>query len=54
MFIPSVIRFWRMRKVFRATVNQLSQLDDRTLADIDIRRGEIHAVARRAAAQVVA
>ncbi len=37
------IRQWRRRS---ATVNALSRLDDRTLADIGIVRGNIDAIAR--------
>jgi uncharacterized protein YjiS (DUF1127 family) len=53
MFIASFIRYWRMHRAFRATMDQLSSLDDRTLADINVPRGEIQSVARRAARQAV-
>ena len=40
----------RRYQAYRRTLAELSQLDDRTLADINISRGEIVSVARRAAA----
>ncbi|WP_081853074.1 DUF1127 domain-containing protein [Bosea sp. 117] len=46
-FIAKQVRRWQ---AYRRTVLELSQLDDRTLADINVARGEIDRVARRAAA----
>ena len=46
-FIAKQIRRWQ---AYRRTVTELSQLDDRTLADINVSRGEIFRVARKAAA----
>lgn len=43
------VRRWQ---AYRRTVNELSQLDDRSLADINVTRGEIARVARRAAAAI--
>ncbi len=40
----------RRYQAYRRTIAELSQLDDRTLADINVARGEITSVARRAAA----
>jgi uncharacterized protein YjiS (DUF1127 family) len=40
----------RRYQAYRRTLIELSQLDDRTLADINVSRGEITSVARRAAA----
>jgi uncharacterized protein YjiS (DUF1127 family) len=54
MFIPSLIRAWRMRKAFIDTFHQLSQLDDRALADINVGRGEIYRVSKQAARKAVA
>ncbi|MDF2995720.1 MAG: hypothetical protein K0R27_1357 [Xanthobacteraceae bacterium] len=46
-FIAKQIRRWQ---AYRRTLIELSVLDDRTLADINVSRGEIASVARRAAA----
>ncbi|MCS0496113.1 DUF1127 domain-containing protein [Ancylobacter mangrovi] len=46
-FFAKQIRRWH---AYRRTLAELSQLDDRTLADINVSRGEIVSVARRAAA----
>jgi uncharacterized protein YjiS (DUF1127 family) len=54
MLIPSLVRFWRMHRAFRATFEQLSQLDDRTLADINVPRGEIQFIAKKAARKAIA
>ena len=43
------IRRWH---AYNRTVAELSNLDDRTLGDINITRSEIQAVARRTALQV--
>lgn len=40
------IRRWQ---VYNRTVNELSELDDRSLADINVSRSEIRALAREAA-----
>ncbi|WAC25933.1 DUF1127 domain-containing protein [Ancylobacter sp. SL191] len=45
--VAKQIRRWQ---AYRRTVLELSQLDDRTLADINVTRGEIVRVARQAAA----
>ncbi|MBB6309003.1 DUF1127 domain-containing protein [Xanthobacter tagetidis] len=45
-FLAQQLRRWQ---VYRNTVVELSKLDDRTLADINVSRGEIRSVARRAA-----
>lgn len=45
--IAKQIRRWQ---AYRRTITELSVLDDRTLADINVSRGEIVKVARRAAA----
>ncbi|MFG1358042.1 DUF1127 domain-containing protein [Xanthobacter pseudotagetidis] len=45
-FLAQQLRRWQ---VYRQTVVELSKLDDRSLADINVTRSEIHSVARRAA-----
>jgi len=45
--VAKQIRRWQ---AYRRTMLELSQLDDRTLADINVSRSEITSVARRAAA----
>lgn len=45
--VAKQIRRWQ---AYRRTVLELSQLDDRTLADINVTRDEIVHVARQAAA----
>lgn len=46
-FVAKQIRRWQ---AYRRTVLELSLLDDRTLADINVSRADITRVARRAAA----
>ena len=46
-FIAKQIRRWH---AYRRTLTELSQLDDRALADINVSRAEIVRVARQAAA----
>lgn len=48
-FLARQIRRWH---AYNRTVAELSELDDRTLSDINITRGEIRSVARQAALQV--
>jgi uncharacterized protein YjiS (DUF1127 family) len=45
-FITEKYRRWR---TYHQTVNELSRLDDRSLADLNITRGDIDLVARRTA-----
>lgn len=45
MDIIKNLRNWR---TYRQTVNELSRLSNRELADLGIARGEIHSVARKA------
>ncbi|MEP9351265.1 DUF1127 domain-containing protein [Xanthobacter sp. KR7-225] len=45
-FLARRLREWRL---YRLTVAELSELDDRSLADINVSRSDIHSVARRAA-----
>lgn len=46
-FLARQFRRWQ---TYNRTVEELSQLDDRTLSDINVSRSEIRSVARRAAA----
>jgi uncharacterized protein YjiS (DUF1127 family) len=41
----------RMRRAFRETYFELSQLDDQVLRDINVMRGEIGLIAKKAAQQ---
>jgi len=45
-------RQFRRWQVYNRTVNELSGLDDRSLADINVSRSEIRALAREAAIRV--
>lgn len=45
----SFARLLRRWQVYNRTVAELSQLDDRSLADINITRSEIRSVARQTA-----
>ncbi|WP_247657658.1 DUF1127 domain-containing protein [Aquabacter sp. L1I39] len=49
-FLARQIRRWH---AYNRTVAELSQLDDRTLGDINVMRSEIRAIARRATLHVV-
>lgn len=44
-----LIRQWRRWRAYRQTYAELMRLDDRGLADINLTRGEIDAVAHEAA-----
>lgn len=45
MWIASIVAAFRTWKRYRATVRQLSQLDNRALQDIGVNRSEIERVA---------
>lgn len=45
MIIDDIMRRWRAYSRYHSTTNQLSRLDDRTLADIGINRYDIPRVA---------
>ncbi|MFG1344663.1 DUF1127 domain-containing protein [Xanthobacter autotrophicus DSM 431] len=46
----ALARYFRRWQVYNRTVAELSELDDRSLADINVSRSEIRVVARHAAA----
>ncbi|MGU3493784.1 DUF1127 domain-containing protein [Xanthobacteraceae bacterium A53D] len=48
-YIARTVRRWN---AYNRTIAELSQLDDRTLGDINVTRGEIRSIARVAALQV--
>ncbi|MDR4305290.1 DUF1127 domain-containing protein [Chelatococcus sambhunathii] len=50
-FLLKKYRAWR---IYRETYTELAGLDDRTLADINVARGDISRIAHRAALQVAA
>jgi uncharacterized protein YjiS (DUF1127 family) len=45
MFLAKLIRLYRAWREYERSMNELSRLDDRELADIGISRAEIPAVA---------
>ena len=49
MNIRKVVQRW---SVYRKTLNELEALDNRSLADLGIKRGDIHTIAREYAAQM--
>lgn len=48
-FVEFIREFAAQRRAYTRTVQELSALSDRELADIGITRGEIHVTAARAA-----
>lgn len=53
MFLLGLLaRQLRRWQVYNRTVSELSQLDDRSLADINVRRSEIRTVAREASLHI--
>lgn len=50
--LAMILRAVRRWKAYRETYAELANLDDRTLADLNIQRGDLEFVARKAAAQV--
>jgi uncharacterized protein YjiS (DUF1127 family) len=49
MNITKIINRWN---AYRQTVRELNTLDNRDLADLGIKRGDIHTIAREYAAQI--
>lgn len=54
LFWAFLLKRYKMWRVYRETFAQLAELDDRALADINLRRDDIGAVSRRAALGVAA
>lgn len=54
LFWTFLLKRYRTWKTYRATVAELTKLDDRTLADINVGRSEIDGIARRAAVRAIA
>ncbi len=52
MVLGYLARLYRQWQVYNRTYGELMRLDDRTLADISVTRGEIEAIARHAAKSV--
>lgn len=49
LFWTFLLKKYRAWRTYRATLAELSGLDDRSLADINVVRGDIHAISRKAA-----
>ena len=49
LFWGLIAEKYRRWRTYRRTVDELSRLDDRSLADLNIARADIDGVARRAA-----
>jgi uncharacterized protein YjiS (DUF1127 family) len=54
LFWSFLIKRYQVWKIYRSTYAELANLDDRTLADINVGRSEIAAISRRAALRAVA
>lgn len=54
LFWTFLLKRYRMWRIYRETFTELADLDDRTLADLNIGRGDIETISRRAARQAVA
>ena len=48
----SFVRLYKRWRAYERTYEELMRLDDRELADIHVRRGEIDAIARQAARSI--
>jgi uncharacterized protein YjiS (DUF1127 family) len=48
----TLVRLYKRWRAYEETYEELMRLDDRELADLNIRRGEIGAIARHAARSV--
>lgn len=51
LFWTFLLKKYQVWKTYRETYAELENLDDRTLADINVRRGDIERISRRAALQ---
>jgi uncharacterized protein YjiS (DUF1127 family) len=48
----TIVRLYKRWRAYEQTYEELMRLDDRELADINIRRGEIDSIARHAARSI--
>jgi uncharacterized protein YjiS (DUF1127 family) len=54
LFWTFLLKRYRMWRVYRETFSELANLDDRTLVDLNIGRGDIEFISRRAARDAIA
>lgn len=54
LFWAFLLKRYRTWRVYRETFAELANLDDRTLADLNLGRGDIESVSRRAAREAIA
>ena len=54
LFWAFLLKRFRMWKIYRETFSELANLDDHTLTDLNIGRGDIEFISRRAAREAVA
>jgi len=48
----TIVRLYKRWRAYERTYEELMRLDDRELADIHVRRGEIDSIARQAARSI--
>ena len=48
----TIVRLYKRWRAYEQTYEELMRLDDRELADINVRRGEIDSIARAAARSI--
>jgi len=48
----TIVRLYKRWRAYERTYEELMRLDDRELADINVRRGEIDSIARHAARSI--
>jgi uncharacterized protein YjiS (DUF1127 family) len=48
----TIVRLYKRWRAYEQTYEELMRLDDRELADINVRRGEIETIARHAARSI--
>ncbi len=48
----TIVRLYKRWRAYEQTYEELMRLDDRELADINVRRGEIDSIARQAARSI--
>lgn len=54
LFWAFMLKRYRTWRIYRETFSELANLDDRTLSDLNIGRGDIELISRRAAREAVA